>query len=124
MRPQFARFPQANVGIAREESGLVVLDLDRKDGRDGVAWLEALAEDNGGWPKTLEAETPTGGDHLHFRAPPGIELKTCEGQVAPGVDVRACGGMVIAPASAKPGVGEYGWINPPPFFAPVEPAGS
>lgn len=113
----FRAFPSANVGIATQESGLVVLDLDRKDERDGIVWLAGMIEKHGPLPDTIEAGTPSGGRHLYFRAPAGVEIKTCEGEVAPGVDVRAWGGMVIAPPSAKPGAAEpYHWRNPPGLF--------
>ncbi|MCR9151915.1 MAG: phage/plasmid primase, P4 family [Rhodobacteraceae bacterium] len=113
----FARYPRANVGIATQETGLVVLDLDRKDGRDGLGWLAGMIEEHGPLPDTIEAASPSGGRHIYFAAPAGFDAKTCEGEIAPGVDVRGWGGMVIAPPSVKPGADRpYHWRNPPGLF--------
>ena len=43
----FAKHPNAQVGIATQESRIFVLDLDVKDGVDGVTWLaERITENN------------------------------------------------------------------------------
>ena len=104
VRRMWKRWPDAMPAIPTgEASGLAVLDLDRKDGKDGFAALRALGFD----PDTLSqvmVETPTGGGHLIFRHVPG--LRSSAGQIGPGVDVRAEGGFVVA-AGAVNGKGVY-----------------
>ena len=112
------RWPGANVGITTgAASGIFVIDLDRKNGVDGVQWLADKIEEHGGdWPDTVEALSPSGGWHVFFNYPRGFDAKTCEGEIAPGVDVRGKGGMVLGVPSVKPGVGSYRWKNPPGLF--------
>ena len=113
----FAKHPNANVGIATQESGLVVLDLDRKNDVDGILWLMEQIKVHGDLPYTVEANSPSGGWHVYFRYPEEFDPKTCEGEIAPGVDVRGHGGMVLAAPSIKPGANRpYQWKNPPGFF--------
>lgn len=117
----FAKHPGANVGIACQKSGLVVLDLDVKNGADGVAWLAGKIEEHGNWPETVEAMSPSGSWHVYFRYPGDFDPKTCESEIAPGVDVRGHGGIVIAPPSSKPGAEKpYRWKNPPGLFDVAE----
>jgi hypothetical protein len=104
IRRWIAKWPDAMPAIPTgESSGLAVLDLDRKDGKDGFATIAALGFD----PDTLSpvfVATPTGGGHLIFRHAPG--LRSSAGQIGPGVDVRAEGGFVVA-AGAVNGKGAY-----------------
>ncbi len=118
IRRDFTRWSKANLGIATgPESGIFVLDLDQKNGVDGVAWLADMIEAKGEWPDTVEAQSPSGSWHVYFAYPAAFDVKTCEGEIAPGVDVRGHGGMVIAPPSAKPGAEKlYRWKNPPGPF--------
>ncbi|QYX55508.1 bifunctional DNA primase/polymerase [Roseovarius sp. SCSIO 43702] len=113
----FAKHPHANIGIATQESGLVVLDLDRKNNVDGIGWLLEKIKAHGDLPHTIEATSPSGGWHVYFRYPGDFDPKTCEGEIAPGVDVRGHGGMVLAAPSIKPGSDNpYRWKNPPGLF--------
>lgn len=94
IRRWWRKWPDAMPAIPTgEASGLAVLDLDRKDGKDGAATITALGFD----PDTLSpvmVETPSGGAHLIFRHAHG--LRSSAGQIGPGVDVRAEGGFVVA----------------------------
>lgn len=97
-----------NVGIYAGEQAvdgeprhLAVLDLDRKNGADGVAELETLAAPHGGLPDTWTTETPTGGRHLWFYTSRSVGSNA--GVIAPGVDVRGVGGFVVAPGSTVGG---------------------
>lgn len=91
--------PTANIGIACGASGLVVVDGDVKNGADPVASLTAL----GAPPETLKAVTPSGGWHLYFASPAGVEIRNSAGKLGPGLDVRAKGGYVVAPPSTVDG---------------------
>ncbi len=60
-----AKHPNCNFGCAPARSGHVVLDLDRKNGKDGLANLERLATEHGfEIPDALIVATPNGGFHL------------------------------------------------------------
>lgn len=98
------RWPRANVAIPTgARSGIIVIDLDVRDGRDGFATLAGLERDLGTLPATLRITTPSGGEHRYFRAPIDVVLRNSAGRVAgedaPGFDVRGEGGYVLAPPS-------------------------
>jgi len=121
VRRDFDKFKGALVGIATLESKLLVLDLDDKNGVNGVEWLSAEIKKHGEWPDTVEGLSPSGGWHVYFQYP-DFDPKTCAGEVAPGVDVRGHGGMIIAPPSVKPGGTKgYVWKNAPGVYE-VAPA--
>ncbi|MGO4621249.1 bifunctional DNA primase/polymerase [Ensifer sp. 2YAB10] len=87
-------------GIECARSGLVVVDIDMADGKDGeAAWNALLAELGIAEPATYQVATPRGGRHLYFRAPPGLEIKNSAGKLAENVDVRGSGGFIIGPLS-------------------------
>lgn len=88
------RWPDANVGIVTGAvSGIVVLDIDRKHGVDGVLAATELA-----LPETLVIRTPTGGFHLFFTLPEGVSVARRIG-VRPGLDILGDGGYVVAAGS-------------------------
>ena len=103
-----------NVGIACGPSRLVVIDLDTHgalpaewqlpgitDGRDVLAQLCEWAGQP--WPCTYAVATPSGGQHLYYRAPAGADIRNSAGKIGPLVDVRASGGYVIGAGSAADG---------------------
>jgi len=98
----FARNPDANIGISC--AGFITLDLDTKNGKDGMAALKTLPA----LPSTLETITPSGGRHLFFKLPeehPGVPNSTST--LANGIDVRSRGGLVVAPGSKLKDGGAY-----------------
>ncbi|MGD9526971.1 MAG: bifunctional DNA primase/polymerase [Dehalococcoidia bacterium] len=148
-----------NVGIATGPAGLVVVDLDivragddappplwaRLDIRGGADVLAALADQAGRpLPATFTVATPSGGQHLYFRAPTGHGapvLRNTAGDRGRGlgwkVDTRAHGGYVVAAGSTTP-TGTYrllderepaelpAWLlqrlrPAPPLIAPAAP---
>ncbi|MCY1078870.1 bifunctional DNA primase/polymerase [Archangium lansingense] len=105
IRAWWGRWPPAHVAIATgAESRLVVIDLDRKPGKDGVASLNALGQ----VPVTLSARTGSGGLHLYFKHPGG-RVPSTSSKVGLGIDVRADYGYVIAPPSGHISGGRYEW---------------
>jgi hypothetical protein len=108
-----------NIGIATGPSGLVVIDLDvPKPGDDPrpPEWdlpgvyegqdVLAVVADHAGQPypgDTLTITTPSGGLHLYYAAPAGVELRNTGGDRGRGlgwkVDTRAHGGYILAPGS-------------------------
>ncbi|MCH7230203.1 bifunctional DNA primase/polymerase [Glycomyces sp. L485] len=102
-----------NIGLACGPAGLVVVDLDRpKGGQErynpdgsiytGAVGYDALAAEAGGasgFGETFTVATPSGGWHLYFTRPAGIELRNTASGLAYLVDTRAVGGYVVAPGS-------------------------
>ena len=119
IRQWWSLWPDAMPGIPTgQASGLAVLDLDVKDGKDGLAELRALGFD----PDTLSPlsiETPSGGRHIYVRWHEGIG--TNAGQIAPGIDVRGAGGYVVAPGATGE-AGSYSPGAPVPADLPEWPA--
>lgn len=110
LRRWWRKWPDAMPAIVTgTRSGIAVLDLDRKNGKDGFKTLRELGHD----PDALSAHvisTPSGGAHLYFRHVEG--LKQSAGKIGPGVDVRAEGSLVIAPGAIN-GKGTYGRLSGP-----------
>jgi Bifunctional DNA primase/polymerase, N-terminal/Primase C terminal 1 (PriCT-1) len=95
-------FPGCNWGMPTGEvSGIVVIDLDAKHPESFEWWREQ--QDIHGIVDTREVATPSGGGHLYFQAPKGLELRSTASQIAPGVDTRAKGGYVVIPPSSIDG---------------------
>jgi bifunctional DNA primase/polymerase-like protein len=112
-----------NVAIATGPSGLLVVDLDvpKPDDKprpdvwnlpginDGWDVFVAVCEQAGQpvpWD-TYTVRTTSGGTHLYFVAPQGIQLRNTGGDRGRGlgwkVDTRAWGGHVVAPGSVVDG---------------------
>jgi hypothetical protein len=106
IRPWWAEFPDANVGIATGAvSGLVVLDVDpRHRGDDSLA---ALERQHGPLLQSVRAMTGGGGSHPYFSHPGGIVSNKVA--IAPGLDVRGDGGYVVAPPSIHETGRRYEW---------------
>lgn len=119
--------------LTGKPNGLVVLDLDVKDGKDGAralaqklgaqinghAGLEAVRElvRLGHLPMTPMVLTRSGGVHVYFAHPGGVDVPNSAGTIAEGVDVRGDGGYVIAP----PSEGYRPWIPDSTPLAPCPP---
>src|SRR5262245_61941983 len=59
-----------NIGIPTgATNGLVVLDIDVKDGKRGPAHLAELQKAHGALPETRVIQTPTNGLHYYFAYP-------------------------------------------------------
>jgi len=93
----FETRPKMNYGIACGQSGLLVVDLDVKNGDNGIANWRSLSTNLN--LDTFEVETPSGGLHLYFW---GEGFRNSAGTIARGVDLRASGGYVVGPGSETP----------------------
>jgi hypothetical protein len=104
--PELVPTETQGVGIVTGAvSGIFVVDLDVKNGVDGVANFAALGE----VPPTYTVATPTGGFHLYFRHP-GFRVRNSapnSNPIALGVDIRGDGGYVVAPGSPHRNGGRY-----------------
>jgi putative DNA primase/helicase len=100
----------ANLGIACEASGIVVVDIDVDKGGEH-SFVELLREHGiDSLPETVEARTGSGGRHLVFRD--GENVIRSRTGIRPGIDIRARGGQIVVPPSSNRN-GPYEWINSP-----------
>jgi hypothetical protein len=107
VRAFWSRWPNANVGIATGPSGLVVVDVDPKNGGDES--FGALRTELGAATfDTVTALTGGGGEHYYFRDE-FAQFRNSAGLIAPGIDVRAVGGYVVAPPSVHVSGRKYEW---------------
>jgi Bifunctional DNA primase/polymerase, N-terminal len=105
IRNAFTRWPNAGVAIVTGSwSDLGVIDIDRKNGKDGFAWPKI-----GRLPTTLSASTPHGGRHDYFLLG-GIKVRSCD--LAPGVELKAENRSITAPPTRG-----YRWLNNGPIAA-------
>lgn len=102
-------FPNANIGISAKGSGLIILDIDPRNG--GYNTLQKLEEEHGKLPKTLSASTSmqagTRGNHYYFNAPDGIYK--LYGTLGKGIDVKYEGYVVAPPSLHQSGI-RYEWV--------------
>jgi hypothetical protein len=99
------RWPRANVAIAVEPSGLVVLDIDPKPG--AVEFWRNVERRCPAAHDTLTVLSPSGGFHKYYRALAGQRIPRRISGLHAGVDVLGAG-YVIAPPS-RTGRGVYHW---------------
>lgn len=93
-------------GVGTVTCGFIVVDLDVKEGVNGVESLCALPP----LPPTLTARTPSGGRHLFFKLPSGSPaVKNSVSKVGPGIDIRGTGGQVVLPPTEIDGR-RYEWL--------------
>lgn len=119
---------RTNIALAcGPHSGVVVLDVDCKDGALGYDSLRYLEDRFGALPRTWTSATPSDGRHIYFRHPDralrnrvGLHIVEGDGSKTrlPGLDVRAAGGSVALPPSRKP-FGVYRWLVDPADSEPL-----
>lgn len=93
--------PNANIGICATDH--LALDLDIKNGKQGDKSLRALVEMFGKLPRTYTQGTPSGGLHMLYRLPPGVQVRNSVGKLGNGLDVRGYHGYVVGAGSARDG---------------------
>ena len=99
------------IGLACGPSGIVVLDVDPRNGGDEA--LRTLVAGQA-WPKTPAAKTGGGGWHFLYRAPVDPttgELVPLRGKLSPGIDVKGAGGYIVVAPSTHPFGDRYRWSN-------------
>lgn len=96
--------PQAGIAVACEKSGLVVLDIDPRNG--GNASLAQLEAQQGELYASVVARTQSGGEHRFFRSEPDAEYP---GTLGPGLDIKHRGYVVVEPSAGLEGV--YRWLD-------------
>lgn len=100
----FDKYATKRPGIAiltgERSNGLVVIDIDMKNGHNGLKSIQEWERQHGYFPETWQVETPSGGIHLYFKAKGQYKTRT---GILEGVDIRAEGGLVIAPPTERAG---------------------
>jgi len=106
IRAWWARWPDANIGIATGLiSGFVAIDIDPRNA--GHLNLAELEQKYGSLPETPEAQTGGGGRHVLLAYPDGTP--SWKKAFAEGVDVKADGGYIVAPPSGHISGQSYAW---------------
>lgn len=98
IRRLWTKWPKAMPAFPTgEPSGIAVLDLDRKDGKDGVEALRQLGFE----PESpFVVKTASGGLHLWFAQRPGLRCSVGQDKDGlAGVDVRGERGFAVAPGA-------------------------
>lgn len=85
---------------------LLIVDLDVKDGKDGIAELAKY----GNAPETFTVRSPSGGLHLYFTtwdaygcSPGGFRRLDEKGRDVSGIDIRGRGGHCVGPGCTRDG---------------------
>ena len=120
LRRWWAACPGANVAVRTGPESFLALDLDRKEGANGVAVVESLY----GFEIEGPAQRTGGGGLQAFYAwPEGCDVRNVvalDGNV--GMDVRAESGYVVMPPSVHPSGKQYEWLEDPNGPLPPAPA--
>jgi hypothetical protein len=106
IRRWWGAHPEDNIGVATEDSGLLVIDIDPRHNGD-VTWDEVVSHLGREIEETLTVVTGGGGRHLYYVVPESLRVPSRANALGPGVDVRAAGGYVIAPPSSHASDGTY-----------------
>jgi hypothetical protein len=122
IRAWAVEFPGCNFGIACEASGLVVVDVDPRNGGDTSMddWERSSPEDEL-FPTTFTVDTGGGGWQMYL-ATNGDRIRSKNGWMR-GVDIKAAGGQVVAPGGIHPETGRpYTVRDPQAAVADLPPA--
>lgn len=92
--------PDCNIAVRTGSwsDRLVVIDVDAH-GVDGRAFMRRFERAHGRLPVTVTTLTPSGGVHLWYFWPEGLELPRNSVNAGLGVDIRGEGGYVLVPPS-------------------------
>jgi hypothetical protein len=103
----WTQWPTANVAIAAGASGLLVVDVDPRNGGDDA--LHALESRHGRLPDTPRQLTGGGGVHILLRRPERPYVRGPRHGLGRGVDLKADGGYIIAAPSTHLSGRAYVW---------------
>lgn len=101
------QYPKCNFAT-KTGNGLLVIDVDVKNGKNGVDTLEPFLD---AFPKTRIAKSCNGGYHYYFKTNRPIR---CSVNLYDEIDIRADGGYIVLPPSEVDGR-KYEWINDEPI---------
>ena len=109
-----------NIGIATGRD-FMCLEVDVKDGKQGLDTLDKLIDFRGFSTDTWSAQSPTGSLHYYLAQRDGRETRNTVELVGPGIDTRGWHGYMVAAPSSIDGV-EYRWVSPPTDDTEMAPA--
>jgi hypothetical protein len=116
IRRWLEQYPEANIGILTgPESGILVLDVDGKQGEESLA---ELSRRGFALPDTYCVSTGRG-SHFYFEYPAGLDIRNSAGKAGNGLDIRGAGGYVVAPPSRHISGTVYRCGDPGKTLAPV-----
>lgn len=98
----FESDPQAGIGVACDRSGLMVLDVDPRNG--GHKTLAIIETDHGPLNSNCIADTQGGGEHRVFKANPDTIYPSTLGS---GLDIKYHGYICVEPTQGPSG--KYHW---------------
>jgi putative DNA primase/helicase len=105
-------YPDAVPALPAGGNNLLGVDLDVKNGKDGISeWRAIYKEHPFDWSAHPVVQTPSGGQHIYFRQRTGFRLKCSVGLIASGIDLRGDGGYLIAPGACLANGSRYDRIH-------------
>lgn len=103
----WTRWPDASIAIHAGKSGLIVIDVDPRNG--GLESLSLLKDKLGeAWLSHYRVESGGGGLHFYYSALGGRDLRGLN--LGRGIDLIHGSKYVIAPPSVHPSGGVYRWL--------------
>lgn len=102
IRKIWTEHPMANIAVACERSGLVVLDIDPRNG--GTESLARLESEHGIIYSAVVSRTQGGGEHRVFKAG---EHDSYPGTLGAGLDIKHRGYILVEPSRGESGI--YQW---------------
>ncbi|MEK6578878.1 MAG: AAA family ATPase [Bdellovibrionota bacterium] len=88
-------WPDANIAISTDH--FLAIDIDIKNGKNGFETIETLKREGFVFPPTFTQTTPTGGQHLIYRAT--APIKQGVNVLGDGVDIRGFHGYLVGSGS-------------------------
>lgn len=101
IRKIWGQYPQAGIAVACARSGLVVMDIDPRNG--GYETLAKLEAEHGLVYSAVTSTTQGGGEHRVFKA----DEVNYPGTVGPGIDIKHNGYILVEPSQGQSG--KYAW---------------
>ena len=93
--------PEANIGLTLG-NGLVGIDIDVKNGKDGWAkWQKILKRNNSDQIISLIQGTPSGGLHIILRVRDSSLITGSSDTLAKGIDIRSVGNLLVGGGSGN-----------------------
>lgn len=105
IRHWWGRVPNANIGVALAQSGLVAIDIDPRNG--GWDTIDEIERQHGPLVSDVLALTGGGGEHRVFALSAEMHV-SLPGKLGPGVDVKRNGYIMVEPSTHISGK-RYEW---------------
>lgn len=103
IRQWWTQFPQANIAVFLDRSGLCAIDIDPRNG--GLETMDLIEAQYGPLASDLTQYTGGGGEHRVFLRP---TMGSLPGKLGPGVDVKLNGYIMLEPSNHASGR-QYSW---------------